>query len=466
MKKIKKVLTLLVAFAMTLCVFAMAACEETPATGGETHVCEHVCETCEKCTDNECDDPVCEDKCPGHEVVPPAHECKHVCETCEKCTDNECNDPVCKDKCPGHEVVTPAHECKHVCETCEKCTDNECGDSACAEKCEGHEEHEIYTITLVVGEGTLPEGAKSTYTTNAEGMLELEEGKMLPVPSISKAHWKFDNWYDAETGGNAIVEDETVFTQDTTIYARYIRDNGVWSGENAETWKIALVKNTGATGVIAEYWFGGANTKISVEEGEKLSLYLDGRLISAYAGGAVGVKGNKSDSQKSDYVTVTVTGELNLYLKLYSHATDPDNYVCEWLGATKVETGTEVPEGCDAIKFTFSGGVVVTIYLVDNTGKAVGKDDFSNFCVYTYNGEAFGNWTNSASKTFANNGILKEEMSASVALPSGWIFRWGSSYSQQTANIIDIIKGGKTYLVKLPSTNKAVAEILELNLAE
>ncbi len=35
------------------------------------------------------------------------HVCKHVCETCGKCTDNTCTDPVCADKCQGHQTVDP-----------------------------------------------------------------------------------------------------------------------------------------------------------------------------------------------------------------------------------------------------------------------------------------------------------------------------------------------------------------------
>ncbi len=31
------------------------------------------------------------------------HVCKHVCETCGKCLDETCTDPVCADKCEGHE---------------------------------------------------------------------------------------------------------------------------------------------------------------------------------------------------------------------------------------------------------------------------------------------------------------------------------------------------------------------------
>ena len=93
------------------------------------HACEHVCPECSKCTDTDCTEDVCADKCQGH------HACEHVCTECGKCLDAECNESVCADKCEGH---VPAHECEHVCETCHKCTDAECTESVCNEKCQGH----------------------------------------------------------------------------------------------------------------------------------------------------------------------------------------------------------------------------------------------------------------------------------------------------------------------------------------
>ncbi len=44
---------------------------------------------------------------PGPGPQPETHTCKHVCPTCGKCTDSTCTDPVCKDKCQGHEQADP-----------------------------------------------------------------------------------------------------------------------------------------------------------------------------------------------------------------------------------------------------------------------------------------------------------------------------------------------------------------------
>ncbi|MCH5159080.1 MAG: hypothetical protein J1F33_07785, partial [Clostridiales bacterium] len=338
------------------------------------------------------------------------------------------------------------------------CKDAECTDPVCEEKCPGHNEEpepETYTVTLNAGEGTLPAGAQTTYTTKADGMLDIDG--YLPVPTISTAHWHFLGWYDAETDGNAVIEDEYVFEEDTTIYAYYGRDDGLWSGANSDVWKGGLSRNTGASGagLIAEYWLGGGS--VTVEVGEKLAVAMNGKLIDHYLWQPVGVEAHKS-SGKNDYVTVTVAGELKVYVKLYESATDPENWTVEWAGATKVETGSEVPEGCDAINITW-GTHSITFYLVDKDGQAVGKDRFSQFCIYTFNGELFGNWNTSVTK-----GVLAENMtSTSTGTVEGWIFRWGSGMGQQTKNITGL-KDGATYLVELKG-HQVDAVITELTLS-
>ena len=463
MKKIKKLSALIVAFAMIVMSFAsLIACatEETPGGTDDPHVCGHVCTTCGKCKDATCTDEVCKEKCPGHTPTTPAeHECKHVCPEpeCGKCLDSTCTDKKCEEKCPGHEQVGE-HECEDKCPTCDKCT-TECEEPECEEKCPGdhEEEPETYTITLEVGAGTLPAGAQTTFTTNADGMLDLEEGTYLPAPTATTAHWHFLGWYDDETAGNEVIEDETVFTEDTTIYARYGRDDGLWSGENSDVWKHGLSRNSGASGagLIAEYWLGGGS--VSVVVGEKLAVAMNGKLIEHYLWQPVGVEPHKS-SGKNDYVTVTVEGDLKVYVKLYEHATDPDNWTVEWAGATKVETGSEVPEGCDAFTVTW-GTNSITFYLVDASGVSVGKDRFSQFCIYTFNSELFGNWSGATTK-----GVLAENMTSTVtASVEGWIFRWGSGFGQQTKNITGL-KSGSTYLIELKG-HQVDAVVTELKLA-
>lgn len=68
----------------------------------------------------------------------PEHDCNHKCKTCGKCTDLNCTDKICANKCTGHVDPTPEHKCEHKCGTCGKCTDLNCTDKTCANKCAGH----------------------------------------------------------------------------------------------------------------------------------------------------------------------------------------------------------------------------------------------------------------------------------------------------------------------------------------
>ena len=56
-------IAILLVFAL-VCVFALAACEETPE--GDEHKCESQCPTCHKCSNKNCQEDACKDKCQGH----------------------------------------------------------------------------------------------------------------------------------------------------------------------------------------------------------------------------------------------------------------------------------------------------------------------------------------------------------------------------------------------------------------
>ena len=104
--KLSKILTiisvvLVLALAMTSCDFLT-----------EEHVCESVCETCGKCTDAECPEDICANKCEGHiepgpgpGVDPVEHTCDSECDECGKCTDMACSESACANKCEGHAVA-------------------------------------------------------------------------------------------------------------------------------------------------------------------------------------------------------------------------------------------------------------------------------------------------------------------------------------------------------------------------
>ena len=96
----------LVVLLAIVCCFMLVLCACTPEKPPEEHKCQHVCDKCGGCT-SDCTDPVCANKCKGHEEPKPEkHVCKHVCPECNKCTDATCTDPVCADKCKGHVKVS------------------------------------------------------------------------------------------------------------------------------------------------------------------------------------------------------------------------------------------------------------------------------------------------------------------------------------------------------------------------
>ena len=67
---------------------------------------DHKCDTCgaENVTEHvDSDgDTVCDNGC-GVEISGATHECEHKCAKCGKCTDKECTEDACADKCEGHE---------------------------------------------------------------------------------------------------------------------------------------------------------------------------------------------------------------------------------------------------------------------------------------------------------------------------------------------------------------------------
>ena len=153
----KRLITILVlALAMVL---ALTSCDAIQGLIDKfnpqpAHKCESVCEICKLCTDDECTEAACAEKCKGH--LPP-HECESKCEECGKCTDSECTEAACAEKCQGH---VPPHECEHVCEECGKCTDSECTDAVCAEKCGGHVKNATFYL---VGDSTVCSFADDYY---------------------------------------------------------------------------------------------------------------------------------------------------------------------------------------------------------------------------------------------------------------------------------------------------------------
>lgn len=94
-KSFLKLFTVIMVVSVLLC--SLTACDNTP----QTHVCGHVCETCKKCTDANCTNEVCAEKCQGHSMS----ACTHICPECSKCLSDDSTDSACADKCLGHDFA-------------------------------------------------------------------------------------------------------------------------------------------------------------------------------------------------------------------------------------------------------------------------------------------------------------------------------------------------------------------------
>ncbi|MDE7082916.1 MAG: InlB B-repeat-containing protein [Clostridia bacterium] len=314
---------------------------------------------------------------------------------------------------------------------------------------------EAHTITLIVGEGgTVAEGSKLTYTT-VNGKIDLPEGEYLPIPTANTAHWHFMGWYDSETDGNEIDETEAIFREDTTLYAVYGRDNGLWIGD---TFKATLSANTGATltgGLKAEYWLGGGT--VELEKDTAVSIYLNGKLLPLWISGTY--VETTSSTQKTT-VVVTEDAKFEIYLKDYTSASNPNNWSVQFVGtALNVDESSDIPEGSDAVTITATNGTL-TLYFVTSADAGVGAEDFSKYVLYAYNDALFGDWTGSVTK-----GAMASEMTGagSITATFGLIVRWGSGFGSQTADIKGLEANG-AYIIKLPAAHNGTATVTKLNL--
>ena len=302
------------------------------------------------------------------------------------------------------------------------------------------------TVTLNAGsEGTLPEGAITTYKT-VNGKIELPEGQRgLPAVTTSKEHWVFFGWYN---GSSAVNVETTIFESDAELTAKVGREDGVWMGEK---FVHSLTRNDGSSRT--EYWLGGG--KITLKKGDVITLYMNGIVVNHFVEPSSAGIVKPGASAIVGTVTVDVTGEFEIYL--HRNASD---WSCQYSGPTEVIVGSEIPAGCDTVTVKIGTNEPIMFFIKDGSGNGVKKDDFGKFCIYTYQDELFGNWNGSTT-----NGKLKEEMVVNkTAVPAGWIFRWGSGFGNQTADIKGVFKAGKTYLVELPKANKGSPKITELSI--
>ena len=167
-----KLLTVMLSLMVFFGLFA--AC--SPSSGSK-HTCESVCETCGKCTDAECTEEACAEKCECESEIPTEHTCESVCPECGGCTDEACTETACQNKCSCEE--DSEHICESECDECGKCQNEDCLKDACEEKCPGHDLEAIEVS-----------GAKTEFDWGEEfsiGDLEVtavyQDGRETPITS-------------------------------------------------------------------------------------------------------------------------------------------------------------------------------------------------------------------------------------------------------------------------------------------
>ena len=137
----KKFFSIILSLLM-MCSFTLTACKnnDTP------HTCSSKCSVCQLCTDEDCTDSACSNKCQGHGAE---HTCESVCPICGGCTDSSCTETACVNKCQGHTPAPGTHTCESVCPICGNCMDETCTEDECEEKCAGHEQAELTAAQFV-----------------------------------------------------------------------------------------------------------------------------------------------------------------------------------------------------------------------------------------------------------------------------------------------------------------------------
>ncbi|MDE7379814.1 MAG: InlB B-repeat-containing protein, partial [Clostridia bacterium] len=295
-------------------------------------------------------------------------------------------------------------------------------------------------------EGTLAEGTETTLTT--------VNGKVtLPGATASTENWHFVGWYDAEEGGNE-VNATTVLLEGRTLYARYVRDNGIWVGNQLAK---SLVTNTGADHV--QYWFG-QDERVELEKDSEVSIYMGGKLISFWISGSC-VDTSKASTEKIPSATVTRDASFVIYLNDYSSESNPDNWTCEFIGtAASYDTTDELPTGCKGIEVKTIDDKTITLYFVNPAGEAINGDNAHKYQLYAWDGVAVeGSTSTEPFKGWTANPTLNTAITASCGIvkTTSWKLHWDGGESSAFSSL----EADKAYVITLKIKDGGDCEVYE-----
>ncbi len=372
------------------------------------------------------------------------------------------------------------------------------------------------TVTLTVGEGTLPAGASSTMITSGNKLAE------LPVPVAPENKW-FKGWFTAETDGTLVTTatDLSAYINNAnavTLYARYVAEVTVTLNAGSEgtlpagaitTYKTVNGKielPEGQRGLPAvttskEHWvfFGWYNGSSAVNV--ETTIFESDAELTAKVGREDGVwMGEKfvhsltrnDGSSRTEYwlgggkITLKKGDVITLYMNgiVVNHFIEPSSAGIVKPGASAV-VGTVTVDVAGEFEIylhrnasdwscQYSGPTEVIVGSeipagCDTVTVKIGTNEPIMFFIKDVSGNGvkkddFGKFCiyTYQDELFGNwngsttNGKLKEEMVVNkTAIPAGWIFRWGSGFGNQTTDIKGVFKAGKTYLVELKGHQKA-----------
>ncbi len=294
------------------------------------------------------------------------------------------------------------------------------------------------TVTLNAGEdGTLPDGAITTYTT-LNGKIQFPEGvRGLPAVTVSKEHWSFFGWVN---GTSAVNADTTVFEADTELTAKIGRESGIWSADG-QTFIKSLTVNDGCTDHL-QYWLGDGGN-FTLEKDTEIAIYLDGTLIPHKIKSNSTCVNYTSASKVVNTVTVTETAKFVVYFNKWS-----DGWQCEYTGTPANKVTNEIPEGAAAVTITATNGSC-TVYFVDKDGNAITADNLGKYQIHAWTGSStneFGAW---GSNPYLNAPLNKK---GNLTTDTTFIIHWTGGQSGNFSNM----EVGKTYVVELKTSGGSV----------
>ena len=183
------------------------------------------------------------------------------------------------------------------------CTVDGCGETTAHEKhtdlgngtCSVCKQIIGYAITLDYNDGTT---TPVTFRTNTDG-------KLTNLPTPTRDDYHFVGWYTAEADGD-LVTDNTTFSKDVTIYARWTKD---------QLYRVTVAPSANGS-VIAAPTEAAEGTLVTLTVTPDTGYELQNLTVSKAAGGLVSVMDNKFTMPGEDVTVQAVFAPVSAQLTI------------------------------------------------------------------------------------------------------------------------------------------------------